>query len=185
MDSKDIPSWLQAFAAIVALGMSYFAIRQANAVEKRRDRLKSHAIAVAIYPDLLKLDIIIGNVNATLQSLKTNNRVLVGQTIGHTVQGGQIEIPPMLDRNVDNLYLLGEPAGPNCLQLVSILTQYNDLVGEVAAHIMIMNAGQWVESVEHLEAQLTLISNVVAKCKASVKARGKGAARRCHPSSSP
>ncbi len=166
---KDLPAWLQAFAAIVALGISVWAVWQTNAGERRKDRLRAHGIAVAIYPELLKLTGVLQNVRDSLARLKTNSRVLVGQTIAATVQTGKVPIPPMLERNVDNFYLLGEPAGPTCLQLVSILLQYNSLVEDVAARIVIMNAQQWPEAIEHLESHLDLIFQVVSKCAEDVR----------------
>ena len=38
-----------------------------------------------------------------------------------------IQIPPLLGRSIDHLYLLDD-AGPTLLQLVSVILQYNDLV---------------------------------------------------------
>lgn len=46
--------------------------------------------------------------------------------------GVQIEIPVFLDRNVDQLYILGEPIGPTLLQLISASIQYNKLVNSIA-----------------------------------------------------
>ena len=169
LNTEALPAWLQAFAGIVALGISVWAVLHANAAEKRRDKLKARGIAVAIFPELLKLDDTIENARSTLERLKSNPRVLVGQAIAATVAGGQIAIPPMVDRNVDGLYLLGEPAGPSCLQLISILLQYNALVIDVASRMMVMNADQWKEGIEHLESHLTLVAAVVAKCQSAVR----------------
>jgi hypothetical protein len=46
-----------------------------------------------------------------------------------------IEIPPILARNVDHFYLLGEPAGPTILQLVSATLQYNHMLGTLAQRL--------------------------------------------------
>jgi hypothetical protein len=50
----ELASWLQAFAAIVALVISVWATWRVGAAERRRSRLQAHGIAVAIYPELLK-----------------------------------------------------------------------------------------------------------------------------------
>jgi hypothetical protein len=41
------PAWLQAFAAIVALGISVWATWRVGAADRRRDRLQMLGIAVA------------------------------------------------------------------------------------------------------------------------------------------
>src|SRR4051794_22544659 len=110
---KDLPAWLQAFAAIVALGISVWATLKATAGDKRRDRLQSHGIAVAIYPEILKLKVTIQNTRDALAKLKKRNSHLVGQNVSSSVQlPGYIEIPLMLDRNIDRLFMLGDIAGP-------------------------------------------------------------------------
>jgi hypothetical protein len=131
--------------------------------------LQSHGIAVAIYPEILKLEVLIPSTRDTLVRLKEQNSHLVGQNVAFDVQRmGRIEIPPMLDRNIDRLFMLGDIAGPACLQLVNVLLQYNTLVDEIAARIVSMNAGQWMEAIGHLEHHLTLLDGVVTKCKHEV-----------------
>lgn len=164
-----LPAWLQAFAAMVALGISVWATLKATAGDKRRDRLQSRGIAVAIYPEILKLEVTIPSTRDALATLIERNRNLVGQSVAASVQlTGRIEIPPMLDRNIDRLFMLGDIAGPSCLQLVNVLLQYNSLVDEIAARIVSMNVGQWPEAIGHLEQHLTLLDGVVAKYKHEV-----------------
>jgi hypothetical protein len=167
---KDLPSWLSAFAAMIALGISVWATLKATAGDKRRDRLESHGIAVAIYPEVLKLPTIIQNARDALARLKERDCYLAGQSISAHLQfASRIEIPPMLDRNIDRLFMLGDVAGPACLQLVNILLQHNTLVDDIAARIAVLNAGQWTEGIGHLERHLTLLDGVVAKCKHEVQ----------------
>ena len=165
----DLPTWLQAFTAVVALIISVVAIWQSNAVERKRDRLRAHGIAVAIYPELLKLADTLKVTHENFQQLKLRNSALVGQSIASMVHTGTVSIPFMLDRNVDNLYLLGDPACPACLQLVHVLLQYNDLVQDIAARVVMMNAQQWPEAVDHLDSHLHLISAVVDKSVSGVR----------------
>src|SRR5271165_585247 len=63
----DLASWLQAFAAIVALGISVWATWRVGAAERKRDRLQAHGIAVAIYPELLKLQVTVDYIRKGLQ----------------------------------------------------------------------------------------------------------------------
>jgi hypothetical protein len=115
-DPKDLPAWLQAIAAIVALAISVWAVLRANAVERRRDNIRAHGIAVAIYPEILRIPVEVENVFTRLADLRANYGHLVGQSIAVNFQMAQITLPSMLERNVDNLYYLGEPAGPACLK---------------------------------------------------------------------
>ena len=166
---KDFPAWLQAFAAIVALIISVWATLKATSGDKRRDRLQSRGIAVAIYPEILKLTITIQNVREGLAALRAHNSNLVGQSVSASVLlTGRISIPPMLDRNIDRLFMLGDVAGPACLQLVNVLIQYNALVDDIAARMVMLNAATWPQAVGHLEQHLTLLDSVVAKCQHEV-----------------
>jgi hypothetical protein len=170
LSRPDLPAWLQTFAAIVALIISVWAAWRVGASDRRRDRLQARGMAVAIYPELLKLEITIEDTRQNLHEVKAQAGKLVGQSVAASVQvGGYIETPPMLDRNVDKLFLLGERAGPACLQLVGMLQQYNALVEAIAVRIVVMNATQWAEAVQHLEEHLTLLTGVVAKCAAKVQ----------------
>jgi hypothetical protein len=166
---QDLPAWLQAFAALVALGISVWAVFRATSVEKRRDRLQARGIAVAIYPEILKLENTIPNVREALNTLKLRDRDLAGQSVSASVQlSARIEVPPMLDRNIDRLFMLGDVAGPACLQLVNVLNQYNALVDEIVARIAVMNVRVWTEAIDHLEQHIALLNSVVAKCKHEV-----------------
>ena len=80
-----------------------------------------------------------------------------------------MSIPPMLERNVDNLYLLDEPAGPDCLDLFNLLLEYNACVERVAFRVMAMNAQQLREEVGHLHRRLEVISAEASEAAAAVR----------------
>ena len=165
----DLPSWLQAFAAIVALIISVWAALRVGRDERRRDKMQALAIAVAIYPELLKLKIALRDSRDRLRQLvEVHAGKLVGQSIALNIQNERIDIPPMLDRNVDRLFMLGKRAGPSCLQLINVMLQYNAFVDEIAARTAIMNANQWAEGISHLEAHLKLLDGVIDKCEQEV-----------------
>jgi hypothetical protein len=103
LSNNSLPAWLQAFAALVALGISAWAVVRTGAAERRRDRLKARSIAVAIYPEFLKLQVLIADIPAHLERLKQTERV-VGQNVAYKVMGAQLEMPAMVERNIDNLY---------------------------------------------------------------------------------
>lgn len=162
------------FALIAGL-VAYVGARQAAAKQitamTARDRLQAHGIAVAIYPELLKLPTLIDNARKHLTQIVDQ---LAGKQSGQFVAGNlqisaSIQIPPMLDRNIDLLFMLGEVAGPACLQLVSLLLQYETLVQDITTRMMILNADEWAEWIGHLLGHLVLLDDVIAKCEHEVR----------------
>jgi hypothetical protein len=166
---RDLPAWLQAFAAIVALGISVWATLWATGAERRKDRLKVQGIAVAVYPELLKLEPTFDGIEQQLERLKGENSRTVYQSAAATLLNCQIPIPPMIERNIDTLFLLGEPGGATCLQLVSLILQYNSLVEPIAQRMVIMDMAQWIEGMDHLKAHINLLRRVAEKAQAEVK----------------
>jgi hypothetical protein len=128
--------------------------------------MQALAIAVAIYPELLKLKITLKDSQDRLQKLvQMHAGRQVGQSIALNIQNEMAEVPPMLERNIDRLFLLGERAGPSCLQLINVMLQYNKFVDQIAAATAIMNADQWAEGISHLLEHLKLLDGVVDKCE--------------------
>jgi len=60
------PSWLQAFAAMAAIIISVLALLRGSAADHRREHLQRQGIAVAVYPDILKLEVMIQDARAAL-----------------------------------------------------------------------------------------------------------------------
>jgi len=165
----NLPSWLQAFTAFVALGVSVWAVIRSSSSQRKRDRLESRGIAVAVYPEILMLPTIIQNVRDNLRLLTERNANLVGQSVAASVQQiARIEIPPMLDRNIDRLFMLGDLGGPSCLQLVRLIMQHNTTVDALANGMVVMGR-QWPEVVGQIEPHLALLEKVVEKCEHEIK----------------
>jgi hypothetical protein len=51
------------------------------------------------------------------------------------MQDAKIAVPPISDRLTNQLYMLGEPAGPTMLQLISVINQYNYLINRISEQI--------------------------------------------------
>jgi hypothetical protein len=161
-------------AIVAAIIGAIAAYRVGNAqvrVAKQKDLLQAHGIAVAIYPEILKLKLIIEDARQQLRQL---NEQFAGRQPGQTIAAHvgkvmTIQIPPMIDRNIDRLFILGDVAGPACLQLVNVLLQYDTLVQNVTSRMMMLNADQWPEAIKHLQEHLILLEEVVAKCKHEVR----------------
>jgi hypothetical protein len=168
--NPTLASWLQAFAAVVALGISVWATWRVGSAERRRDLLQARGIAVAIYPELQKLKVTVSDIQGNLEQFRMQASHLVGQSVAANIQGlAQISMPPMIDRNIDKLFMLGKVAGPSCLQLVGMLFQYNTFVDQLTGGMMSMNAQQWTDAVPHLEDHLALIDRIIEKCEHEVR----------------
>lgn len=160
--------------ALLAGLIAYIGARQAAAKQvaamAARDRLQAQGIAVAIYPELLKLPTLIDNTRKHLdQVIAQLADKQPGQFVAGNLQiAASIMMPPMLSRNIDLLFMLGETAGPACLQLVGLMLQYDTLLQDITARMMMLSAGQWAEGVRHLQEHLTLLDSVVAKCEHEV-----------------
>ena len=165
-----LPAWLQAFAAIVAIFISVWAALRATTYERRRDRLQVRGIAVVVYLEVLKLEEIVRTAKSQLSALTAQFAHLAGQSIAvNVLETAHVALPVMIDRNVDRLFMLGDVAGPACLQLVSVLLQYNALVDQIAARVATLAPQRWTEAIGHLDRNLTLLEGVIAKCKHEVR----------------
>jgi hypothetical protein len=107
----DLPAWLQAFAAIVALFISAWASWRVGASERRRDRLQARAITVAIYPEIQKLGITCKNTRHHLLDIKKEADRLAGQSVGASIQFCQIQVPPLLTVTSTNYTCLASQQG--------------------------------------------------------------------------
>jgi hypothetical protein len=124
--------------ALVAGGIAYIAgLQQAWATTRasskqlaaaaRRDRLQARCIAVAVYPELGLLRVL----HERASNIIANNFPAAEDRdtalITSVVRDARIRIPPFLDRNIDNLFIV-EPAGATLLQLISYTMRYNDMI---------------------------------------------------------
>jgi hypothetical protein len=125
---------------------------------------------VAIYPEILELEVLIIDAQEALRKLRVNEHQLVGQTIAADLQQAtMILLPPMLERNIDELFMLGQMAGASCIKLVSVIWQHNALAERLASRVATMNAKQWPEALRHLEQHLNLLQRVAARCRHGVE----------------
>ena len=124
-------------AIVAALIGAVAAYRIGNAqirAARRRDRLQARGIVVGVYPELLSVQVqkkravgIITEQFPRIAGCMTAEIVVV-------IQSAQIDVPPLLSRNVDNFFLV-EPGSASLLQVVSFTMQLNDLVNTLARQI--------------------------------------------------
>ena len=162
-----LPAWLQAVAAIVALGLGVWSVRASGSAQRRHDLLELRGLAVAIYPELCMLPTIVQNVRDGLARLRTHDG---DQSFPASVQlTAPIQMPPMLERYIDKLFLLGDIGGPSCLHLVRLIMQYNSTVQNIAGATLMMSATQRQEALSNIAAHLSLIGQVIEKCEHEVR----------------
>ncbi len=165
-----LTAWLQAGAAIVALCISVWAVWWAGAGARRRERQEIRALAVAVYPEIEMLKASTQNVRTRIAEIKNRYSNLMGQSVAATLQlSTHIQMPPMIERNIDKLFILGDIAGPSCVHLVRLLIKYNDTVEQIVARVTHLNAEQWITAVGHLEEHLALLDKVIDKCEHEVR----------------
>jgi hypothetical protein len=102
--------------------------------DARKDRLQARCIAVGIAPELGALRVAHESSVRMIDAVADLDQST--SMMAHKfLSDGCIEIPPILARNIDHLYLLGEPAGPTILQLVSVTLQYNHMLETLAQRL--------------------------------------------------
>lgn len=178
-----ITGGLAILAALIGGGMAYRAgVIQAKATQKaaneqiaataHKDRLQARGIAVAIYADILELEVTIEKTRMRVGEIaRSFSDRLPGQNIAARVQeAGSIEMPRMLNSNIDLLFMLREPAGSACIQLVTLLFQYDALVRDITSRIMTWSSDEWAEKdIRPLEEHLTSLGEIVTKCRDEVR----------------
>jgi hypothetical protein len=107
------------------------------------------------------------NVRDGIALLKERYGTLVGQSVAASLQlTAHIQTPPMMDRNIDKLFILGDVAWPSCLHLVRLLLQYNATVENIVSHVATLRSN---EAAGHLEDHLTPLDKVIEKCEQEVQ----------------
>jgi len=91
-----LAAWLEAFAAVVALLISVWGNAAGGAAERKRDRVRPRGIAVAIYPELLKLRVGITDKQQALVRCQDAAKA------GHSIRGSQLanarlDLPVMVE----------------------------------------------------------------------------------------
>lgn len=164
------PAWLQAFSAIVAICISVASLFRTDALARKRDRLERQGIVVAIYPDILKLDLMARKTREAIENFKEGSGHLHGQNIGHMFEStALISMPSSIERNLDRLFVIGPVAGPSCIQLYALIMQYNSLVGSMSARLMVMNREDWPTAISYLDEHIKLLRIAINKCERKLR----------------
>jgi hypothetical protein len=143
--STWFPTWLQdalqAFAPVVALGLSTWAIWSPTRARNREAKQRAKAMAVAIQPDILLIKAALCKAETILSralfSGEPNQRPVACDhaSIARTLREATIPVPTMVERLAEDMWRLGDEAGVSAAQMVSLLYQWNQLVEKAAARI--------------------------------------------------
>jgi hypothetical protein len=122
------PAWVQAIGAIIALAVAIYVPNSLHKKEVARAdaerRLKARALAVAIFPELLEIQV---KLDRALDIISNKLVTDLGSRVQFHLDQMKIETPPILRSSLDNLYLLGDAAGVPLMQLISVSEQYERL----------------------------------------------------------
>lgn len=154
MDWAASATVTQAGASIIALVVSTIAVVVPARQQKRRERLadqeralKRRCLAVAIRLDLGNVAVSLGKTKITATGQSFLSASVLGGTVALAIEAAALELPPTLAATADQVYLLGDPAGPLMLRLLAILALYNNMVEREAnlclTHPAVSAAERW------------------------------------------
>ncbi len=176
---NDLPAWLQAFAAIMALAIATWtvretkaaadkALREARADKERRDELRACVVAASIILDLTSLH---GNVSRVVDALFNSDRPIqrvrnfngnmsleaTDEALIKAVNVPSIEVPQMLTNNLGRLHWLGNPAGPALLVIMSMVFLANVKLERFKKDVSLQGSRNLAGWLNELKSDLDLI----------------------------
>jgi hypothetical protein len=131
----------------------------------QRDRVQARCIAVGISPELLQLEVTHERAREAIHLLPTLSSRTPRQIVAD-FQDTKIGVPSISDRLTNQLYMLGEPAGPTMLQLISVVHQYNYMIDRISQQIE-QNPAYFnpARHQQDLGGQLTAIGKLIPMAK--------------------
>ncbi len=180
-DVSDVPAWLQGISAVVALGLSAWAITGQALAKRKEGTRRAQALAVSIFPDILFIQVSLGRAEKVISQQPFAEHAERQQQSSPNPQGvvaGQlrqaiIPVPPMIDRLAEDMWRLGDGVGVSAAQMVSLLYQWNALVEKAAARIAEGGA-------QDISAVVQALSGNIAALKSATEETERGVAK-IHP----
>lgn len=166
---KDLASWLQAFAALVALVISVCTFIYTQRHDRRRQEAQAAGIAVSIYPALCRLEVTISTRTENLKKIVAERKDLVGQSVAGEIALQRIDIESMLERNIDSLYLLKGDLSQSTITLINLIFHFNDRLHFISQRIGILGASEWTILMKGILEILKKMSRQNAGCLANLE----------------
>jgi hypothetical protein len=165
--------WQTIIAAFLALGAAAWGARTAYrignaqiAAAKQKDQLQAKCLAVAIFPEIGQLRAHRDTaMNIVRQEVRTIRPTDDNNNVAHRLNTAAIELPPVLGRSVDQLYILQE-AGGALIQLYSAIIQYNSLIRRICEKALRDTSGfDWSKTADDLDGHLLRIRTDIDDAK--------------------
>jgi hypothetical protein len=160
-----ITGFLAIIAALIGAGAAFCVGRSQVAEARRKEHRQALCLAVALMPELLQLQVsherAVQIISADLFTINSGN--VMTQTIVSMIIAAKIAVPPLLDRNTEDIYTLGK-AGSTLLQLLSVMLQYNSMVDILADNLRLdVNSFNPANHSSQLTDQLTVIGRNISE----------------------
>jgi hypothetical protein len=140
--------------------------------EEARNRERARGVAVAIYPELLQIEVALDRAAAILKTDPSKNKGNPNAVTANFIRQARLTVPPMLELHIKRLHWLPGDTGATVLQLVSVLKQFDGLVAICVRQIEDRGLrGQ--SAVDHgaeLDGHLTALQTLIREAKTKVGA---------------
>ena len=164
-----LAAWVQAGSAAIALGIAIFVPyrldERARSRAENERRMKARAISKAIFPELLEA-------RAALDGTVARWRGATGGILGAgsvaQLAAFRMRVPPSLESAFDQLYVLGEPAGPSLMQLKSVMAQYNRMIDELERRVSSDREVVLERAAEAMAGHLAALDKLIQDAKAEI-----------------
>ncbi len=178
MSSLTCPTWidyLQALSAPAAVSVAVVAIWSIFKIERHRRRaadeerkLRARALELLIYPELLELK---AKVIGSSSILKRSAKEIIKARRFDELSRLRLEVPPNLERVLDQMWLLGERAASPILQAVSVGSQFDRMVEK---WIDDLTKGRKLEpgpekQLQHLETHLRILGKLIHEAETAIE----------------
>jgi hypothetical protein len=170
LTNADMPAWLQAFAAIVALLLSVLAILIPAWTARKRNRAEKQSILAAVYPEIEMIEHEVKQIRSRIDRLFHLPKHFVGSMVAAEASVA-LYLPdlPMLERYVEQLFVLGEPAGPLCVSLFRLSIYYRSAASNVSASIASRDAGEWRKALDEICVHLDRLEMEAKRCETHLR----------------
>lgn len=166
--------------ALIAGGLAYIAGRtQAAATLKaakdqiamsaQNDRLKARCIAVGIYPEILWVKANHERASKIISDEFPKSSAGFTEQLVELIRSARIKAPPLINRSLDQLYVLNE-VGVSVLQLFSVILQYNAMIdGHAERTLQNVNSFDAQAFATSLSGHLSVMARLLKEVEQKIK----------------
>jgi hypothetical protein len=164
-----LAAWVQAGSAAIALGIAIFVPyrldERARTRAENERRMKARVISKAIFPELLEARAALDGAMARWRGARGG---IAGAGSVARLAVFRMRVPPSLEGAFDQLYVLGEPAGPTLMQLKSVMAQYNRMIDELERRVSSDQEVVLEHAAEAISGHLSALEALIQSAKAEI-----------------